>query len=122
MVGSFFIVDGPRFVLLCRSFLVSCSPFVYFSFVLLAQGNTSAKILLPEMSEILLPNFSSWFFLVSQLTFQSFIHFEFILVYGVKLMVWFHFSACTSLVLPAPFIKETVFTPLYALAPLCNSN
>ena len=51
-----------------------------FSFISLALGNILAKILLHEISEILLPVFSARIFMVSQLTFKSFLHFEFILV------------------------------------------
>ena len=36
------------------------------------------------MSENVLPMFSSKSFIVSSLTFRSFIHFEFIVVYGIK--------------------------------------
>ena len=42
----------------------------------------SVKILLCGVSEIFLPMFSSRTFMVLQLMFKSFIHFEFILVYG----------------------------------------
>ena len=40
-------------------------PFVYFSFISLAVENILAKVLLPEISEILLPVFSSRIFMVS---------------------------------------------------------
>ena len=58
-----------------------------FSFISLALGDIAAETLLHGMSEILLPMFSTRTFMVSRLIFKSFIHFEFILVYGVKLMV-----------------------------------
>ena len=48
--------------------------------------------------------------MVSQFIFKSFIHFELILVYGCMVYVGDHFN-------PAPFIEETIFTPLYACAP-----
>ena len=50
-----------------------------FSFVFLASGDMSDKILLQAMSEILLPIFSSIIFMVSGLIFKSLIHFEFII-------------------------------------------
>ena len=61
-------------------------PFVYFVclFVSLAKGDMSDKILLREMSGILLPMFSSRIFLFLSLTLKSFIYSEFILVYGVR--------------------------------------
>ncbi|KAM7085124.1 cilia- and flagella-associated protein 68 isoform 1-T1 [Molossus nigricans] len=46
------------------------------------HSDVSVKILLCMMSEILLPTFSSRIFMGSWLTFKSFIHFEFILLYG----------------------------------------
>nr|KAF6472953.1 zinc finger protein 195 [Molossus molossus] len=47
-------------------------------------GDVSVKILLRMMSEILMPIFSSRIFMDSRVTFKSFIHFEFIFVYGVS--------------------------------------
>ena len=61
-----------------------------FSCISLALGDILARILLFEISEILLPIFSSRIFMVSQLIFKTFIPFEFILVYGV--------SWCSSLI------------------------
>ena len=54
------------------------------SFMSLALGDISVKILLCGISEIFLPMFSSRTFLVSLLIFKSFIHLEFIFVYGVS--------------------------------------
>ena len=55
-----------------------------FSCISLAPEDRQAKTLLCEMSEILLPMFSSRVCMVSCLTFESFTHFEFILVYDVS--------------------------------------
>ena len=49
----------------------------------LVLGDVSVRMLLRGMSEILLPMFSSRTFMVSGLIFKSFIHLEFIFVYGV---------------------------------------
>ena len=54
------------------------------SFMSLALGDVSVKILLHGISEIFLPVFSSRTFMESQFIFQSFIHLEFIFVYGVS--------------------------------------
>ena len=54
------------------------------SFMSLALGDVSVRILLRGMSEIFLPMFSSRTFMVLQLIFKSFIHLEFIFVYGVS--------------------------------------
>ena len=54
------------------------------SFMYLALGDMSVRMLLHGMSEIFLPKFSSRTFMMLQLIFKSFIHLEFIFVYGVS--------------------------------------
>ena len=54
------------------------------SFMSLALGDMSVGMLLCGMSEIFLPMFSSRTFMVLRLIFKSFIHLEFIFVYGVS--------------------------------------
>ena len=54
------------------------------SFMSLALGDMSVRMLLRGMSEFFLPMFSSMTFMVLQLIFKSFIHLEFIFVYGVS--------------------------------------
>ena len=54
------------------------------SFMSLAPGDISVKILLREISEIFLPMFSSMTLMVHQLIFKPFVHLEFIFVYGVS--------------------------------------
>ena len=49
----------------------------------LALGDMSVRMLLRGMSEIFLPMFSSRTFMVLQHIFKSFIHLEFIFMYGV---------------------------------------
>ena len=71
--------------------LVLCSPICwFFSFVSLAWGHYSNKILLQAMSEILLPMFSSTVFMVSGLTFKSLL-FVCVCVCVCKKVVWFLF-------------------------------
>ena len=60
------------------------SIFFILSFIPLALGDISVKILLHGISEIFLPMFSSRTFLVLWLIFKSFIHIELIFVYGVR--------------------------------------
>ena len=67
------------------------------------------------MSESVLPMFSSRSFIVSDLTFRSLIHFEFIFVYGVRKCSFHSFTSGWP-VFPAPLVKEIVFSPLYILA------
>ena len=65
-----------------EAFPFNIVPFVYFSFVSLPLGDTAAKILLQEMSDILLLIFLR--FLWFQNLHLSLIHFEFILVHGAS--------------------------------------
>ena len=67
-----------------KLFILMRSHLFLLSFMSLALGNISMKILLHGMSEIFLPMFSSRTFMVLQLIFKSFIHLEFIFVYGVS--------------------------------------
>ena len=77
------------FPLLCKTFFVWCSPIcLFFSFVFLAWGDVSDKLLLQAMSKILLIMFLLIIgyvriFMVSGLTFKSLIYFKFILVCGI---------------------------------------
>ena len=59
-------------------------PFVYSILYIPALGDILMKILRHRISEIFLPMFSSVTFMVSRLILRSFIHLEFIFVYGVS--------------------------------------
>ena len=115
-VGSLFIL--MLFSLAIQKlFILMRSHLFILSFMSLALGDISVKMLLRGMSEIFLPMFSSRTFTVLQLIFKSFIHLEFIFVYGVSLVIEFHFFACSCPDLPTPFVEEAVFTPFYASSP-----
>ena len=116
--------EGYLFILLMvsfveQTFLVLCSP-IYFYFLIifpLPKEIYQKKILVREISEILLPIFFSRSFMVSGLIFKSLIHFEFIFVYGVRKGSSFHlFFACIYSIFTTSHIEETVFTTLYILA------
>ena len=82
-VGSLFIL--MLFSLAMKMlFILMRSHLFILSFMSLALGNISVKILLHGISEIFLPMFSSRTLMVSQLIFKSFTHLEFIFVYGVS--------------------------------------
>ena len=55
-----------------------------FIFIPVTLGSRSKSILLRFMSKSVLPMFSTKSFIVSDLTFRSLIHFEFIFVHGVR--------------------------------------
>ena len=95
--------------------------FIFFLYFL-CLGDISAKILLRGISEILLPIFSSRSSIMPQLIFKSFIHFEFIPVYGVSL--W---SSLISLHVPVQFSQHHLLKRLFLLhfmflPPLSNIN
>ena len=74
----------------------------------------SKKLLRPG-SKRFMPAFSSRILMASCLTLRSFIHFEFIFVYGVgkwSRFIFLHVAAC----FPAPLAEETVFIPLDILS------
>ena len=100
-----------------KLFILMKSHLFILSCISLALGDISVKILLREISEIFLPMFSSRTFMVSWLIVKSFIHLEFIFCVWCKLVVYFHFFACSCPDLPTPFVEEAIFTPLYAPAP-----
>ena len=90
LASMFSHIVGSLFILMLFSkaiqklFILMRSHLFILSFMSLALGNISEKILLCGISEIFLPMFSSRTFILSQLIFKSFIHFEFIFVYGVS--------------------------------------
>ena len=73
-----FSLAMQKFLILMRSHLF------ILSFMSLALGDISVRMLLRGMSEIFRPMFSSRTFMVLQLIFKSFIHLEFIFVYGIS--------------------------------------
>ena len=67
-----------------KLFILMRSHLFILSFMSLALGDVSVRMLLREMSQIFLPMFSSRTFMVLQRIFKSFIHLDFIFVYGVS--------------------------------------
>ena len=82
-IGSLFILmlfssAMKKLFILMRSHLFNLS------FMSLALGDMSMRMLLHGMSEIFLPMFSFRIFMVLQLIFKSFIDLEYIFVYAVS--------------------------------------
>ena len=81
-VGSFFIL--MLFSLAMQKLFILMKSHVFtLSFMSLALGDVSVRMLLHGMFEIFLPMVSSRTLMVLQLIFKSFIHLELIFVYGV---------------------------------------
>ena len=98
-----------------KLFILMRSQEFIFAYVSLASRDVLSKKLLWARSERFLPAFSSRILMASCLTLRSFIHFEFIFVYSVR-VVQVHFSACRCPVFPVPLAEETVFIPLDILS------
>ena len=99
-----------------KLFILMRSHLFILSFMSLALGDMSVRILLRGKSEIFLPMFSSRTFMVLWLIFKFFIHLEFIFVYGVSWRSSFFFArSCPDL--PTSFVEEAVSTPFYVSAP-----
>ena len=82
-VGSVFIL--MLFSLVMQKFFILMRSHLFIlSFMSLALGDVSVKMLLHGMSEIFLPMFSSRTLIILRLTFKYFIHLEFNFVYGVS--------------------------------------
>ena len=90
LANMFSLILGSLYILMLFSlvlqklFILMRSHFFILSFMSLALGDMSVRMLLHGMSEIFLPMFSSRTFMVLQLIFKSFIHLDFIFVYGVS--------------------------------------
>ena len=85
------------------------------SFVSLALGDISVKMLLRGMSEIFLPMFYSRTFMVLRLIFKSFIHIEFIFVYGVSWWSSFIFLHVAVQISQHHLLKRLFYSILYFL-------
>ena len=111
------------FTLLCKNFLVWCSPIC--SFILLFSLPWVIYLiqkLLQAISKILLPMFSSAVFMVSGLTFKFLIHFAFIFVCGVKRwsgLIFLHVSVQFS---QNHSLNKLSLTHGMCLLPLSNIN
>ena len=82
-VGSLFILLMFSLAMQKLFILMKSHLFIH-SFISLALGDLSVKILLRGISEIFLPMFYFMTFMVSGPVFESFIHLEFIFVYDVS--------------------------------------
>ena len=80
------------------------------------------KILLHGISEIFLPVFSSRTLMVLQLIFKSFIHLEFIFVYGINWWSSFIFLHVAVQISQHHLLKKLLLFHFMLLPPLSNIN
>ena len=92
------------------------------SFMSLALGDILVKMLLCEISDIFLPMFSSRTLMVSRLIFKSFIHLEFIFVYGVSWWSSFAFLHVAVQISQHHLLKRLFLLHFMLLPPLSNIN
>ena len=120
IVGSLFILMLFSLAMQKLFNLVRSHLFIL-SFMSLALGDISVKILSCGISEIFLTMFSSRAFMVSWLILKSFIHLEFIFVYGVSWwvsLIFFHVAVQIS----QQHLLKLFLLHFMLLPPLWNVN
>ena len=120
MVGSLFILI--LFSLAMQKLFILMRSNLFGSFMSLALGDISVKILLHKIYQIFLPMFSSRAFMVSWLIFKPFIHLEFIFVYGVSWCLSFIFLHVAVQLSQRHLLKRLFLLHLMLLPPLSNIN
>ena len=105
-----------------KLFILMKSHLFILSFMALALGDISVKILLPRISEIFLPMFSSRTFMVSQHIFKPSIHLEFIFVYGVIWWSSFIFLHVAAQISQYHLLKRLFLLHFMLLPHLSNIN
>ena len=100
-------------------FILMNSHLFILSYMSLALGDISVKILLCGICEILLTMFSARIFMASQLIFKSFIHLEFIFVYGISWWLSFIFFMYLSRSSSTSCWRGYFYSILYS-CPLCQ--
>ena len=108
---------------LYKNFLFWCSPIcLFFLLSPLPEKIYQKKIVLWAMPEILLPMFSSWMFMVSGLTLKSLMHFELILVCGIKSWSSFIFLHISVQFSQHHLLNKLSLAHCMCLLPLPNIN
>ena len=118
-VGSLLILFS---LAMKKLFILMRSHLFILSFMSLALGDMSVRMLLHGMSEIFLPMFSFITFMVSQyiLSLLSTLNLFFVFCFffcmcGVSWLS-FYFLACSCPALPTPFVEEAIFAQFHTAA------
>ena len=98
-----------------KLFILMRSHLFILSFMSIALGDMSVRMLLHGMSEIFLPMFSSSACMVLRLIFVFYPPWIYLCV-RCKLVIEFHLFAHSCPDLPTPFVEEAIFAPFYAPA------
>ena len=99
-----------------QDFILTKSHFFILSFMSLM----AVSVRMCGMSHIFLPMFSSRIFIVSRLIFKSFIHLEFIIVYGVSWWSSFIFLHVAVQISQYHLLKRLFLVHFMLLPPLLN--
>ena len=110
------------FSLAVQKLFILMKSHLFISFMSLALGDISVKILLRGISEIFLSMYSSMTVMVSRLILQSFIHLEFIFVYGVGSWLGFIFLHVPVQISQYHVLKRLFVLHFMLLHPLSNIN
>ena len=113
-VGSLFILI-LFYLVMQKLFILMKSHLFILSFISLALGDIRWKYCCVEYLRLSCL-FSSRTLMVSWLIFKSFIHLEFIFLYGVSWWSSFIFFCVSSPALPTLFVEEAIFIPFYVPA------
>ncbi|KAF6090872.1 hypothetical protein HJG60_012242 [Phyllostomus discolor] len=116
LILTLFSLAVQKLLILMRSHLF------ILSFMSLALGDKSVKKFLREISEIFLPTFSSRTLMLSRFIFKSFIHLEFIFVYGVSWCSSFIFLHVAVQFSQHHLLKRLFLLHFMLLPPLSNIN
>ena len=115
---------GCLFVLFMVSFsvqkLLSLIRYQLFVFICITLGGGSEKTSMRFVSETVLPMCSSKGFIASSILFRSLIHFEFIFVYGVSVLVSFYYMS-QSRFLSTTYWRDCIFSIVYSCL-LCHKS
>ena len=103
-------------------FILMRSHLFILSFMSLALGDVSVRMLLHGLSEIFLPMFASRTYMVLRLTFKSFIHLEFTFVYAVRWWSSFIFLHVAVQISQHHLLKRLLLLHFMLLLPLSNIN
>ena len=90
VIFSFFFFNG--FLCCAKAFGLIRTHWFICVLIVIILGGGSNKMLLDFMSKSILPMYSSRNFIASGLIFRSLIHFEFIFVYGVSVLLSFFYT------------------------------
>ena len=118
-IGSLFIL--LLFSLAMQKLFDEVPSVYFFLYVPCSWGHMSGNTL-HGISEIFLPMFSSRSFMVSQFIFKSFIHLEFIFMYGVSWWSSFIFLHVAVQISQHHLLKRLFLLHFMLLPPLSNIN